>query len=118
MTKLIKLPQFRNSSGTISVIEKLFKFKIKRVYFIHDIKGKRGGHKHKKTRQFLICAQGSCEILIKNKKKEQLIKLSKINYGILLEPEDWHEIINCSSDALIVVLASENYKKNDYIYNY
>ena len=30
---------------------------------------KRGGHRHKKTWQFLICLNGSCELIIINKKK-------------------------------------------------
>ena len=55
MAKLIDIPKFNDSRGTISVIEKKIKFKIKRVYFIYDVKGIRGGHKHKKTWQFLIC---------------------------------------------------------------
>ena len=41
MAEVIKIPKFKNSSGTISVIEKKIKFKIKRVYFIYDIKGKK-----------------------------------------------------------------------------
>ena len=52
MADLITIPKFKNSTGTISVIEKKINFKIKRVYFIYDIKGDRGGHKHKKTKQF------------------------------------------------------------------
>ena len=53
MVKIINIPKIQNLTGTISVIEKKIKFKIKRVYFIHKISGKRGGHKHKKTKPIL-----------------------------------------------------------------
>ena len=115
MAEVIKIPKFKNSSGTISVIEKKIKFKIKRVYFIYDIKGKRGGHRHKKTWQFLICLNGSCELIIINKKKIKKISIRNSNKGILLEPNDWHEIKNVSRKAVIAVLASENDDRKDYI---
>ena len=47
MVKKIIVPKFKNTTGTISVIEKKIKFKIKRVYFIYNITGVRGGHRHK-----------------------------------------------------------------------
>jgi len=115
MAKLIDIPKFNDSRGTISVIEKKIKFKIKRVYFIYDIKDKRGGHRHKKTRQFLICLNGSCDLVIINKKKIKKISIRNSNRGVLLEPSDWHEIKNVSEKAVIAVLASENYDSKDYI---
>ena len=115
MVKYIKIPKFKNTTGSISVIEKLFRFKIKRVYFIYDIKGDRGGHRHIKTRQFLLCLKGKCEIVIIKNKKKKKITLSDNNKGILLEPDDWHKIINSNKDTIIVVLASEYYNEQDYI---
>ncbi len=115
MVKIITIPKFKNSTGTISVIEKKIKFKIKRVYFIYDIKGNRGGHRHKKTWQFLVCLNGSCDLEIINKKKVKKISIKNSKKGILLEPSDWHEIKNVSPKAVIVVLASEYYDKKDYI---
>ncbi len=117
MAKIITVPQIKNSTGTISVIEKKIKFKIKRVYFIYDIVGKRGGHKHKNTKQFFVCLKGKCDLIIINKKAKKKIHLSNPKKGILLEPNDWHEIKNCSKNTMIVVLASEYYDKRDYITN-
>ena len=114
MAEIITIPKFKNSTGTISVIEKKIKFKIKRVYFIYNIKGVRGGHKHKKTKQFLICLNGKCQ-LIKFNKKIKKISLNNTNKGVLLYPDDWHEIKNVSRKAVIAVLASENYDRKDYI---
>ena len=115
MAKIIDIPKFKNSTGTISVIEKKIKFKIKRVYFIYDIQGARGGHKHKKTKQFLVCLNGKCELIIVNKKYKKKIRLSNANSGVLLEPDDWHEIKKVTKGSVIAVLASEFYDKKDYI---
>jgi len=115
MARLIKIPKFSNSKGTISVIEKKIRFKIKRVYFIYNISGIRGGHKHKKTWQFLLCLNGKCALDIANGKKRKKTYLLNSNKGVLLEPDDWHEIKNVSKGAVIAVLASEFYDKKDYI---
>ena len=41
--------------------------------------------------------------------------LSKPNQILLLEPEDWHTM-DFSADAVLLVLASEHYDKEDYIH--
>ena len=119
MNKIIKILTFSNSSGSLSVIEKLLNFPIKRVYFLYNLnlKKSRGKHKHKKNIQFLICLNGKIQIIIKNKKENfyKKIILSTPKKGILLSPEDWHEIIPKTKKAVAIVLASEYYNKMDYI---
>ena len=115
MTKIIPIPVFKNISGSISVVEKIIPFKVKRIYFIYGIKGTRGGHKHKKTWQFLICLNGKCTLNIVSSKQIKKTYLLNSNKGILLKPSDWHEIKNVSKGAVITVLASEFYDKEDYI---
>jgi hypothetical protein len=36
---------------------------------------------------------------------------------LLIQPEDWHEMYEFSNDAILMVLASENYSQEDYIYS-
>lgn len=113
--KLIKLPEHVNSTGKISVIEKKLPFEIKRVYWIYDITDNRGGHAHKKNQQALIVIKGSCQVLIRNKSFEEIFTLNSCNQMLLLEPEDWHLIKNISKETIILVLASKEYDKKDYI---
>jgi dTDP-4-dehydrorhamnose 3,5-epimerase-like enzyme len=116
--KLIKIPTFSDDRGSLSVVERLFKTNIKRVYFLHNLNGKaRGQHGHKKTTQFLICLSGKIEILIKNKCKKTYKKylLTSPCKGILLEPSDWHQIISRSKNTVVAVLASHYYNKKDYV---
>ena len=119
MPKKIKLPVFINSSGKISIIQKEVKFKIKRVYFIYDIKGIRGEHKHKKNIQFILALNGSCSLTIvnKNKKINAIYKLKKPNEGVILYPDDWHKITDIKKGTILLVLASEYYSKKDYLKN-
>ena len=84
MPKTIILPTYKSITGKLTVIEKKINFKIKRVYFIYNIKGNRGGHKHKKNCQFIISLNGSCNLIVikkkKNKKKIMFLKIQIKEY--------------------------------------
>ena len=108
---LIDLKTFTNGKGNLTVIEKL-PFDIKRIFYIYDIDDSiRGGHRHKKTIQAAICLQGKCKI--RNGGTYILDDPSKC---LIIEPEDWHEMFDFSPDAMLMILASESYDPNDYIY--
>jgi len=63
MAKIINLPTMNDERGSLSIIEKVADFDIKRVYYIYNTDGKqRGGHRHKTTKQVLVCVNGSCDV--------------------------------------------------------
>jgi len=115
MSKLIKLPVIKDSRGSLTVIEKLLPFNIKRVYFIYNANGLRGGHRHKLTRQALICLSGSCSIYINNGITEEKVELKHPNHCLLIDPEDWHTMQGFKNNTILLVLASEYYDVKDYI---
>lgn len=118
MSNLIDLRTFSDKRGDLTVIERQIPFNVKRVFYVYNVdNSKRGFHKHKKTRQFAICLSGSCDIVFKLKKEEITYKLDSPTKGLLIEPEDFHWMENFSNGAVLLVLASEFYDKNDYIYN-
>ncbi len=43
MALLIKIPTFSDSRGKLTTIDKILPFDIKRVYYIYDATGERGG---------------------------------------------------------------------------
>jgi dTDP-4-dehydrorhamnose 3,5-epimerase-like enzyme len=117
MTKIIELKSFSDSRGSLTVIEKILPFSIKRVYYIYNLnQSKRGFHKHKKTQQALICISGSCSIFIDNKSTVKEFILDFPNKCLILEPSDFHWMDNFSKNCVLLVLASEEFDKNDYIY--
>ena len=115
-----QIPSFVGDSGNLSVVEfKNLPFETKRIFYITEVpRGfERGFHAHKKTQQFLICLQGSCEVYLELKKKSQTIKLEKNSEGILIGKE-WHVMKNFSHDCILLVLANSYYDEKDYIRNY
>ncbi|MBD3795742.1 MAG: FdtA/QdtA family cupin domain-containing protein [Epsilonproteobacteria bacterium] len=115
MAYLIDLPTFRDARGNLTVVEKLLPFEIKRFYYIYDVTDKRGGHRHKKTIQALICLGGSCEIYLNDGTKEERVILETPNKCLIVEPKDWHTMDKFTQGSTLLVLSSEYYDRDDYI---
>lgn len=117
MAYLIDLTTFTDLRGNLTVIEKVLPFEIKRVFYIYGVdESERGGHRHKKTYQAAICLQGSCRIINQDGSKDSEYHLDKPSKCLILEPADWHKMVQFTPDAILMVLASEYYDSNDYIY--
>lgn len=117
MAKRIDLKTFTDKRGNLTVIEKVIPFEIKRIFYIYGVDdSKRGGHRHHKTIQAAICLQGHCTIRNNDGKHKEEFVLDDPGHGLILEPKDWHEMYNFSKDAILMVLASENFDPADYIY--
>lgn len=95
-------------------------FDIKRFYYIFDTKEgvRRGFHAHKKLKQVLICARGSCKILLDDSKEKLEISLDSPDKGLLIDGMVWREMFDFSPDCVLMVLADDYYDENDYIRNY
>lgn len=95
-------------------------FQIKRVYYMYDtLKGvRRGYHAHKNLEQILICIHGSCKILLDNGSEKKVIPLEKPYEGLYVANNMWREMYDFSEDAVLMVLASDYYKEEDYIRDY
>lgn len=119
---VVELTKIHNPSGNITILQNhdLKLFKIRRVYFIYDIPGgsERGGHAHKKLYQIIIAASGSFDIILDDGRNKKIIQLNRPYYGLFVVPGIWREILNFSSGAVCLVLASEKYSEDDYIREY
>jgi len=116
MARTIEFKTAKDNRGSLSVIEKILPFEIKRVYYIYGCSGEtRGGHRHKKTIQLLTCVAGSCEIFWDNGTDAGTVTLDDPSVGLLVLPEDWHTMSKFSPDAVLLVLASEHYDAEDYV---
>lgn len=117
MAQIIDLQTFTDKRGNLTVIEKVIPFDIKRLFYIYGVDdSKRGGHRHHKTIQAAICIKGSCTIYNNNGSNETIYVLDKPHLCLILNPEDWHTMYDFSEDAILMVLASENFDANDYIF--
>ena len=95
-------------------------FEIKRVYYMYDTKEgvRRGYHAHKSLEQILVCIHGSCKVLLDNGKEKKIVSLEKPYEGLYIPNNMWREMYDFSSDAVLMVLASEVYREEDYIRDY
>ena len=95
-------------------------FEIKRVYYMYDTKKDvhRGFHAHKSLEQILICIHGSCKVLLDNGTEKKIVSLEKPYEGLYIANNMWREMYDFSEDAVLMVLASEYYKEEDYIRDY
>ncbi len=113
---IFDLPTFKDERGCLTVIEKLLPFDIERTFWIYGADNNtRGGHRHKKTRQALICLYGEVILNIDNGREKLSFHLQKASTCIIVEPEDWHTM-TFKNNAILLVFASHKYNKNDYIF--
>jgi len=117
MAYLIDLKTFTDIRGNLTVIENILPFKIKRVFYIYGVDGSaRGGHRHHKTIQAAICIKGRCKIRNHDGTDISIFSLRNPSQCLILEQKDWHEMFDFSKNAILMVLASENFDENDYIF--
>ena len=117
MAHIVDLKTLTDVRGNLTVIENVLPFQIKRVFYIYGVDDSvRGGHRHHKTIQAAICIRGKCQIYNNNGVIEEEFSLHTPSTCLILEPADWHKMYNFSMDAILMVLASENFDEKDYIF--
>lgn len=118
MAHLISLPTRADSRGSLTVIEKLLPFEIKRVFYIYGVPDPsvvRGGHRHRKNIQALVSVSGSCVISTDVAGAKGRFVLDSPEKCLILEPRDWHTMGGFTKDCVLLVMASENYDPADYV---
>jgi dTDP-4-dehydrorhamnose 3,5-epimerase-like enzyme len=119
---VVELSKIHNRAGNITIIQNGSHqpFNVKRVYYLYDVPGgsERGGHAHKTLYQLIVAASGSFDVILDDSRNKKIIQLNSPNFGLLIIPGIWREIVNFSSGAICLVLASEKYNEDDYLRNY
>jgi hypothetical protein len=119
---ILPLNKIHNRAGNITIVEgnKNVPFDVKRIYYLYDIPGgeDRGGHAHKELRQLIVAASGSFNVLLDDGLNKKVVTLNRPDYGLLVVPGIWRELMEFSSGAICLVLASEIYQESDYLRTY
>ena len=120
--KLIDLPKITDPRGNLTVAEGdgEVPFDIKRAYWVYDVPGgeSRGGHAHKRLRQLVIALSGSFTVTLDNGHERKTVLLNHPWQGLVIETNTWRTLDDFSSGAVCLVLASEHFDEDDYIYDY
>ena len=108
--------------GNLTVVEngKTLPFDVKRVYYLYDIPGgeSRGAHAHRDLEQFMIAASGSFKVTLDDGNCKRTFFLNRPYQGLYIKSGMWRDLDDFSSGAICMVLASEVYRKEDYIRDY
>lgn len=120
--EIIELTKITDPRGNLTVAEQLknVPFDIKRVYWTYDVPGgeSRGGHAHKALYQLVVAMSGSFTVTLDNGEERKTILLNHPWQGLLIKPNTWRTLDDFSSGAVCMVLASELFDEEDYIYEY
>ena len=120
--EIIELPKITDPRGNLTVAEQMrnVPFDIKRVYWTYDVPGgeSRGGHAHKELYQLVVAMSGSFTVTLDNGWERKTILLNHPWQGLLIKPGLWRTLDDFSSGAVCMVIASELFDIDDYIYEY
>jgi hypothetical protein len=119
---VVGLTKIHNRAGNITIVQngQNQPFDVKRIYYLYDVPGgsERGGHAHKELYQLVVAASGSFDVILDDGKNKKIIPLNRPDFGLIVIPGIWREIVNFSSGAICLVLASAKFEKEDYIRDY
>lgn len=108
--------------GNLTVVENgiTLPFDVKRVYYLYDVPGgeNRGSHAHKELSQLIIAASGSFTVTLDDGQNKRSFFLNRPYQGLYVKPGMWRDLVDFSSGAVCMVLASDVYKVDDYIRDY
>jgi UDP-2-acetamido-3-amino-2,3-dideoxy-glucuronate N-acetyltransferase len=120
--RLVELPRIHDPRGNLTFIEgsRHVPFEIARVYYLYDVPGgeSRGGHAHKELRQLIIATSGSFDVVLDDGSTKQTYTLNRSYVGLFVDTMVWRELVNFSSGAVCMVLASRRFEEADYYRDY
>ena len=120
--KIIDLPTDKNNVGAHVSVDSCIDvpFDVKRTYWIGDIPAgaARGGYAHKECKEFIIAASGSFTVTLDDGNKQETYLLNRPDQGLFVDINIWRTLQDFTAGAICLVLASDLYDANDYIYEY
>ncbi len=120
--KIIELQKVTDPRGNLTVAEGITQipFEIARAYWVYDVPGgeSRGGHAHKRLKQLVVATSGSFTVTLDNGREQKKYLLNHPWQGLLIDTGIWRTLDDFSSGVVCLVLASQRYEEDDYIYEY
>lgn len=117
--QIINLKKIENRRGNLTPVENGIDipFDVERVYYLYDVPGgeTRGGHAHKDLQQFIVAVAGSFDVILDDGVERKTIKMNRSSYGLFVPKMIWREIVNFSTGAICLVLASLPYMEEEYL---
>ena len=119
---LYKLQHVKDLRGDLTAIEwyDFLPFVPRRCFFVYNVPNNkvRGEHAHKKCHEFLICLKGTVSVVVDDGNNREEYQLSDNGVGLYFPPMTWTIQYKYSADAMLFVLASQEYDSGDYFRDY
>ena len=117
---LVDIPTFTDERGAISVMDKELPFDVKRVFWLYHIKeGKdRGAHALLDSSEIMIAVHGSFVVDLDDTETKTSIVLDNPSKGLMIRPGIWFRTHSYKEDGVSLILASEEYTRDKYTYDY
>jgi acetyltransferase-like isoleucine patch superfamily enzyme len=119
--KIIRLPKFDDARGRLTVAEHAaLPFRPARFFLVDKVPpgAARGAHAHRRCHQVLISLAGSLTAIADDGRRAFAMRLDAPDVGLYLPSLLWGMQFRYSSDAVLLVLASEAFDRSDYISDY
>jgi acetyltransferase-like isoleucine patch superfamily enzyme/dTDP-4-dehydrorhamnose 3,5-epimerase-like enzyme len=117
--RLHPLPHVRDRRGSLNFGElgAQLPFLPRRFFLVHQVPEReiRGEHAHRELHQYLICTHGSVHVRLSDGRRSDEVTLDQPGLGLYVPPLTWTTLTQYSPDAALLVLASDAYRKEDYI---
>jgi UDP-2-acetamido-3-amino-2,3-dideoxy-glucuronate N-acetyltransferase len=116
---LHRLPRITDHRGHLSFAElnQSLPFSVSRYFLVFGVPNReiRGEHAHRTLHQYLVAVHGSCAVRVFDGKRSEEIVLDRPDCALHVPPMVWTTQYKYSPDAVLLVLASDVYREEDYI---
>jgi dTDP-4-dehydrorhamnose 3,5-epimerase-like enzyme len=105
---------------TVGEVPNEVPFEPKRYFTVYNVPSRelRGEHAHKECKQFLLCVNGSCRVLLDDGVSRCEVILDRPDMAVYMPAMIWGTQYRYSHDAVLLVFASMHYNNEDYIRTY
>jgi acetyltransferase-like isoleucine patch superfamily enzyme/dTDP-4-dehydrorhamnose 3,5-epimerase-like enzyme len=120
--QLIPMPIVRDLRGalTFGQYPDHLPFVPQRIFVVYDVPSSKihGEHAHRTLAQFFVCMVGSVHVAVENGEVTDSVVLSGPGVGLYVPPMVWSTQYAYTSDAMLLVLASDVYDEAEYVRDY
>ena len=120
--RLIHMPNILGVRGTYSCTEigDHLPFNPQRFFLIHGVSSQDACHQnaHQKLEKLLVCVNGSCRVCVDDGENREEVILDSPDLALHIPAMVWSMQYKYTSDAVLLVLASEKHQDSDEIRDY
>ena len=120
--RLLRLPSVRDDRGCLVWGEAgaQLPFEPTRFWSVFGVPvgQSRGNHAHRRLHELLVCLRGSCVVTLDDGAECDEVVLDDAELGLHVPPLVWGRQLRFSAVAVLLVLADERYRPEDYIRAY